>query len=106
MRELSLKSDVSVEPKSQTQLLDSCSQLSGIIGGVVPGAGGYDALAIVAEDLEGVTEDLRLHLRGQSPICIRDKEGLHYGTARVLNVKHESEGLRLEPTGPFSTWTS
>lgn len=34
---------VPVEPDEQTRLLDACVQIKGVLGGGVPGAGGYDA---------------------------------------------------------------
>ncbi|EOD43700.1 Phosphomevalonate kinase eukaryotic [Neofusicoccum parvum] len=43
IREMSRQSGVPIEPAEQTALLDACSQVPGVIGGVVPGAGGYDA---------------------------------------------------------------
>ncbi|EJT51109.1 hypothetical protein A1Q1_07704 [Trichosporon asahii var. asahii CBS 2479] len=58
MRDMSLASGVPIEPKEQTRLLDECSKLPGVLGGGVPGAGGYDAIWLLAIDdpssLEGV----------------------------------------------------
>ncbi|WVN86055.1 phosphomevalonate kinase [Cryptococcus depauperatus CBS 7841] len=50
MREMSEKSGVPIEPVMQTRLLDSCSALPGVLGGGVPGAGGYDALYLFVID--------------------------------------------------------
>lgn len=36
-----------IEPFEQTNLLDNCFTLPGVLGGVVPGAGGYDAICLV-----------------------------------------------------------
>ncbi|CAE6517986.1 unnamed protein product [Rhizoctonia solani] len=44
MRAMGKSSGVPIEPPEQTQLLDACCALPGIIGGGVPGAGGYDAI--------------------------------------------------------------
>ena len=37
MREMGTRSDVPIEPKGQTDLLDECVSLAGVIGGGVPG---------------------------------------------------------------------
>ncbi|KAF8608805.1 Phosphomevalonate kinase [Ceratobasidium sp. AG-I] len=44
MRAVGKSSNVPIEPSEQTQLLDACCALPGVIGGGVPGAGGYDAI--------------------------------------------------------------
>ncbi|GAA6054302.1 hypothetical protein JCM3770_001423 [Rhodotorula araucariae] len=40
-------SGVPIEPPEQTRLLDACSALPGVLGGGVPGAGGYDAIWVL-----------------------------------------------------------
>ena len=37
MRKMGTRSDVPIEPKEQTDLLDECVSLAGVIGGGVPG---------------------------------------------------------------------
>ncbi|CEL60976.1 phosphomevalonate kinase [Rhizoctonia solani AG-1 IB] len=44
MRAMGKSSGVPIEPPEQTRLLDACCTLPGVIGGGVPGAGGYDAI--------------------------------------------------------------
>ncbi|CUA66898.1 phosphomevalonate kinase [Rhizoctonia solani] len=44
MRAMGKSSGVPIEPPEQTQLLDACCALPGVVGGGVPGAGGYDAI--------------------------------------------------------------
>ncbi|KAF9012325.1 phosphomevalonate kinase [Cyathus striatus] len=44
MREMGTLSEVPIEPIEQTKLLDTCVGQAGVIGGGVPGAGGYDAI--------------------------------------------------------------
>ncbi|ETW80543.1 hypothetical protein HETIRDRAFT_459322 [Heterobasidion irregulare TC 32-1] len=44
MREMGTLSGVEIEPAQQTKLLDDSVSLAGVIGGGVPGAGGYDAI--------------------------------------------------------------
>ncbi|KAJ7096309.1 phosphomevalonate kinase [Mycena epipterygia] len=50
MREMGTLSGVPIEPVEQTQLLDLCVSQPGVIGGGVPGAGGYDALWLLVCD--------------------------------------------------------
>ncbi|KAH9485393.1 Phosphomevalonate kinase, peroxisomal [Psilocybe cubensis] len=52
MRRMGALSDVPIEPKEQTKLLDTCVALAGVIGGGVPGAGGYDAVWLLVCDVE------------------------------------------------------
>ncbi|KAJ7188251.1 phosphomevalonate kinase [Mycena filopes] len=50
MREMGTLSGVPIEPIEQTKLLDLCISQPGVIGGGVPGAGGYDALWLLVCD--------------------------------------------------------
>ncbi|KAH7094201.1 phosphomevalonate kinase [Auriculariales sp. MPI-PUGE-AT-0066] len=50
MRDMSTGADVPIEPPEQTQLLDACAALQGVVGGGVPGAGGYDAIWVMVVD--------------------------------------------------------
>ncbi|KAF9460694.1 phosphomevalonate kinase [Collybia nuda] len=50
MREMGKLSGVPIEPDEQTKLLNSCVSLAGVIGGGVPGAGGYDAIWLLVCD--------------------------------------------------------
>ncbi|KAF5393505.1 hypothetical protein D9757_000591 [Collybiopsis confluens] len=53
MRQMGELADVPIEPPEQTNLLDMCCSQAGVIGGGVPGAGGYDAIwLLVCEPLE------------------------------------------------------
>lgn len=47
LRRLTKFSGAEIEPIEQTELLDSCNLIPGVIGGVVPGAGGYDAICLL-----------------------------------------------------------
>ncbi|WWC64941.1 phosphomevalonate kinase [Kwoniella dejecticola CBS 10117] len=49
-RKMSELSGVPIEPPEQTRLIDACSELPGVIGGGVPGAGGFDALFLLIID--------------------------------------------------------
>ena len=59
IREMTAKSKVPIEPPQQTKLLDACKEVEGVVGGVVPGAGGYDAIVLLVEDREEVGRDSR-----------------------------------------------
>ncbi|KAH9832217.1 ribosomal protein S5 domain 2-type protein [Rhodofomes roseus] len=52
MREMGKLSGVPIEPQEQTDLLDACVFGAGVIGGGVPGAGGYDAIWLLVLDPE------------------------------------------------------
>ena len=53
LQDLTLRSGAAVEPPEQTHLLNKCEELPGCLGGVVPGAGGYDAVCLLVEDSQG-----------------------------------------------------
>ncbi|KAI0728166.1 ribosomal protein S5 domain 2-type protein [Fomitopsis betulina] len=50
MREMGSLSGVPIEPPEQTKFLDACVSGAGVIGGGVPGAGGYDAIWLLVLD--------------------------------------------------------
>ncbi|GAA5873680.1 hypothetical protein JCM16303_002554 [Sporobolomyces ruberrimus] len=47
MREMGEASNVPIEPPAQTKLLDAVSEIEGVVGAGVPGAGGYDAIWVL-----------------------------------------------------------
>jgi phosphomevalonate kinase len=94
IRQMSQKAGVPIEPASQTTLLDQCCGQKGVIGGVVPGAGGYDAVALLVVDDEAVLSNLNHFLAGFS-IDASEEEG-KIGRVRLLGVREEMEGVRLE----------
>lgn len=49
-RSITQRSGAEIEPEPQTQLLDECAKINGVISGVVPGAGGYDAISLLVEE--------------------------------------------------------
>lgn len=57
MREMGTLAGVPIEPEEQTKLLDACVSQAGVIGGGVPGAGGYDAIWLLVCDPEDCTPD-------------------------------------------------
>ncbi|KAF8798715.1 phosphomevalonate kinase [Phlegmacium glaucopus] len=57
MKEMGDLSGVPIEPEEQTKLLDTCVSQAGVIGGGVPGAGGYDAIWVLVCDPESCDPD-------------------------------------------------
>lgn len=106
IRDMSRLSDVPIEPTPQTTLLDACSEVEGVIGGVVPGAGGYDAVALLVEDGEEVVANLQRLLTGWKVEAYKDAMGgPSIGKVSVLSVREEMEGVRLEDGADYGSWT-
>lgn len=59
MRQMGVLAGVPIEPPEQTKLLDTCVSQAGIIGGGVPGAGGYDAIWLLVCDPVDCSPDQR-----------------------------------------------
>ena len=98
IRSMSEKSGVPIEPPAQTQLLNACSGLDGVIGGVVPGAGGYDAIALLIEDREDVVKKLQTLV---SDWKFEEGKG---GKVSLLRVREEMVGVREENPGMYTKW--
>lgn len=75
---------VPIEPEAQTKLLDAAKTVDGVINGVVPGAGGSDAIFLLVETdkLEKARDTL-----GADP---------RFAKVKWLSLHQESEGLRQE----------
>ncbi|KAI0769610.1 Phosphomevalonate kinase [Trametes elegans] len=59
MRTMGERAGVPIEPPEQTALLDACISAAGVIGGGVPGAGGYDAIwLLVCDPVNCAAEEL------------------------------------------------
>lgn len=101
VREMSTKSEVPVEPPVITELLDYCTSLPGVVGGVAPGAGGYDAVALLVKNDVEVVRDLQERLNGWK--C-REESGVSIGHVRLLGVKQAKEGIRLEEVDQYVGW--
>ncbi|KAI5889349.1 Phosphomevalonate kinase [Schizophyllum commune H4-8] len=65
MREMGQLCDVPIEPPEQTRLLDKCITMSGVVGGGVPGAGGYDAIWLLVCDPEDPSPEIAPYKRVQ-----------------------------------------
>ena len=94
IRNMGTESDVPIEPPAQTRLLDACTDLAGVIGGVVPGAGGYDAIALLIEDKPEVFGSLE-KLLAQWKFEGSGEPGAG-GRVSILGVREEMEGVRTE----------
>ncbi|KAI5801510.1 ribosomal protein S5 domain 2-type protein [Peziza echinospora] len=98
IRDMGKATNVPIEPPSQTALLDFLeTNCRGVIGGVVPGAGGYDAVALLIADDEGVVEDIKRKLGSYK---FGKEEGLEEGQVEVMGTREEHEGLKPANIGP------
>lgn len=105
IREMSTKAGVPLEPKVQTELLGTCSQLPGVIGGVVPGAGGYDAIALLVDERKSDVLDRLQGLLDQYSVSAEEGEGASIGKVRLLGVKQEMEGVNVMDPKIYASWT-
>lgn len=106
LRTLTQRSGVPVEPPTQTKLLDRILEsVDGVIAGVVPGAGGYDALALLLKDDVEVLRNLKeflavLEEERQGRLAAKtdtaEEEGIEVGKVSLLRVVHGTEGMREE----------
>ncbi|KAI9752491.1 MAG: hypothetical protein M4579_005615 [Chaenotheca gracillima] len=103
-RDMSSRSGVSIEPKPQTELLNASSAVTGVIGGVVPGAGGYDAIALLVVDEPTVLKGLEQFLAGWSISSENDDPQAKPGRVRMLGVREENEGVRVETKDLYASW--
>jgi phosphomevalonate kinase len=104
VREMSEKSGVPIEPNVLTELLDACSIVPGVLGGFCPGAGGYDAVALLVKNDEAVLKNLRSILAGWKSGA-ETRPGPVIGKVNLLDVKQDVEGLRVEDPSKYREWT-
>ncbi|KAL8685479.1 MAG: hypothetical protein Q9224_005801 [Gallowayella concinna] len=103
IRKMSAKAEVPIEPKVQTELLDACCRVHGVIGGVVPGAGGFDAIVLLVED--SALLPLQRLLDTYKRTSNDTKDGPAIGKVRLLGVKQDFEGLKFEEAEFYADWT-
>ncbi|KAG4220542.1 hypothetical protein PC116_g30979, partial [Phytophthora cactorum] len=96
VREMSAASGVPIEPESQTELLDALARVEGVYEGVAPGAGGYDALALLVKDDEETEGRIREFLKKWS-----EEKNVK---VKLLGVKGEMEGVRREGLEEYDGW--
>jgi phosphomevalonate kinase len=95
IREMGRRSGVPIEPQEQTDLLDALTKgMTGVVGGVVPGAGGYDAVALLVKDDKETLDELNAFLAKWS----KEKGG----NVKLLGAKGELEGARQESAAIYS----
>jgi len=89
IRDMGERSGVPIEPREQTELLDALTKdVDGVAGGVVPGAGGYDAISLLVKDDEDTLKSIKKFL---------EKWGVEKKTnVQLLNATGELEGARTE----------
>jgi phosphomevalonate kinase len=98
LRAMTRQTGVPIEPAAQTRLIDACEAVPGVVGGVVPGAGGYDAIALLIRDREDVVRALRELIAGWE---FSGEEGVG-GKVSMLGVREEMEGVRAEEARGYS----
>lgn len=103
IREMSTKAGVPIEPRVQTILIDACSRIEGVVGGVVPGAGGFDAVALIIEDRQEVLKRLEDYLTDYNGLET-EVDDVKIGRIVLLDVKQETQGLKMEPGQQYAGW--
>jgi len=96
VKKMGVESGVPIEPDSQTELLDALEGVPGVYGGVVPGAGGFDAVALLVKD------DAETAARIQEFAEAWSKE--KGSRVSLLAVKGEMEGVRKEELAIYDGW--
>ena len=102
IRKMSESSGVPIEPPAQTKLIDACSEIPGVVGGVVPGAGGYDAIALLIEDRQEVVAALAKLFRDWQFDVTGDVNASAGGKVGMLGVREEMEGVRREDSETYA----
>ena len=102
IRTMGEKSGVPIEPPAQTKLLDACEGITGVIGGTVPGAGGYDAIALLIEDKQATVDGLLELFKGWE--FKGEVEG--GGKVSMLGVREEMEGVKLEAPAAYEAYVT
>lgn len=102
IRQMGELSGVPIEPPQQTKLLDYCSGLDGVVGGVVPGAGGFDAVVLLVEDKADIIASLKSSL-----VQYKDNDAtgdMKIGRVGIIGVREEMVGVREEKQSLYSEW--
>jgi len=90
LRDLTAYSGAEIEPQSQTILLDNCNEIKGCLGGMVPGAGGYDAICLL------VIED------SINEFVDSTKQDNKFENVAWLNLHEEDDGIVEEQVNDYS----
>ena len=89
-RRISKEGSVDIEPAVQTELLDNVIQQKGVLTAMIPGAGGYDAISIIA------TEDCK----------IKESNDPVFKDVTFLDLKQEDFGLLEENASDYKNLVS
>lgn len=89
LQKLTKATGADIEPPEQTQLLDSCARLPGCLGGIVPGAGGYDAICLLVESDK--IEELKKASEGDAA----------FEKVTWLDLTEEAQGLKEEEAADY-----
>lgn len=103
IRTMTRRTGVPIEPSVQAELLDTVSEMEGVVGGVVPGAGGYDAIVLLIQDDPAVIARLNERFASWTS-TVEDDFGGKIGHVRLLGVRHGSEGVRNEMLEQYVGW--
>lgn len=90
LRKLTKCCGADIEPPLQTTLLDNCNNINGCLGGVVPGAGGYDAICLLI--VENSIHEF-----------IKSSDGnKNFSNVAWLNLHEEDDGIIEEDVNEYS----
>jgi phosphomevalonate kinase len=103
IRDMSRLSDVPIEPEEQAKLLDELSGVAGVVGGVVPGAGGFDALALLVKDDKSVVSALKKRIEEINASTAKES-GADNRHVSLLNVREDNQGVQLENVDKYQSW--
>ncbi|KAL9711867.1 phosphomevalonate kinase [Leucoagaricus gongylophorus] len=92
MRQMGVLAGVPIEPPEQTKLLDVCVSQAGVIGGGVPGAGGYDAIWLLVCDPVDCSPDQRPTERIEHVWSIYEE----LNVSPLSSSESTTHGIRLE----------
>lgn len=84
LKAMTNESGAPIEPQEQTTILDACSELPGVLGGVVPGAGGYDAICLLAAS--SAVETIKKETASHQVLS----------SIKWLDLKEQNVGLKFE----------
>lgn len=88
-RKITIKSGAEIEPEPQTRLLDECNKINGVISGVVPGAGGYDAISLLVEE------------RSVDNLIQSTKNNKLFQNVTWMDLHEEADGIQEEQLGDY-----
>ncbi|CAR22824.1 phosphomevalonate kinase [Lachancea thermotolerans CBS 6340] len=85
------ESGADIEPPVQTQLLDQSLNLKGVLTGMVPGAGGFDAISLIVTD--------------NSDIPSQTRNDGKFSSVTWLNLRQQNTGVKEEIPEHYDKFT-